>query len=238
MTSVIALCATVGDSASLMTSVGPLSRSSRERLARIASPGRLQQSLVARQLVALAASHLLKTAYQALRVVECPDGRGVRLPDSGLVASISHSRHRVAVAVGSGSLGVDVECNQDGRDWEAVARRVFNVYEVDWIIGSGHEVARERFYQLWTLREAMFKAGLRDSIFSSEHDQSPAKHGYGAFWYSRTFDDHCVTVATSEAADVEWLSWSRATPSRRRQIDVTPQLSPLRSPHRTFGAAA
>lgn len=86
------------------------------------------------------------------------DGKpGLRSPDGlpGPPMSISHSRDLVAVAIGrSGNIGVDVEYRAAARPLPEIARIAFGPRE---IVEAG--TSPKNFYRIWTLREAMAKAG-------------------------------------------------------------------------------
>ncbi len=72
--------------------------------------------------------------------------------------SISHSRGVVACAiVDSGPLGIDIEHINYKRDIDAIARKIFNPTEQTWF-NQKKALKTNRFYQLWTLKEAWAKA--------------------------------------------------------------------------------
>ena len=75
--------------------------------------------------------------------------------------SISHSRGLVAVAIGPcPSIGIDVE-RIDARciDPLPLAQSAFDPLEADWVAGATQpELRCERFFRLWTIKEALVKA--------------------------------------------------------------------------------
>jgi 4'-phosphopantetheinyl transferase len=76
--------------------------------------------------------------------------------------SMSHARGLVAVALGPGPLvGIDVERVAVRRvDPLALARRCFDSGAAAWIAAAAADPAlcRQRFFQVWTLKEALVKA--------------------------------------------------------------------------------
>jgi 4'-phosphopantetheinyl transferase len=203
---VLALVADLGAAAGVAVRAGPLSASSRARLAKIHSPRRLAQSALARTLAALATARLLGRPYPAEFVEESAEHAGLELRDAGdLAVSIAHSRERVAVAVGAGPVGIDVEYLDPRRDCLALARHACSPAEVAWLERAAPAELIERFYLLWTLREAAFKAGVRPAVLRGEpcFDPDPAAARFR--WDSRQLDNYCVAVATPTPVSIEWL---------------------------------
>ncbi len=77
----------------------------------------------------------------------------------GLRFNISHTEGMVAVLVhGQADCGVDVEHTWRATDIRGVSRRVFTDAEQDSIFSLPSAQQADRFYQLWTLKEAFIKA--------------------------------------------------------------------------------
>ncbi len=77
----------------------------------------------------------------------------------GMRFNISHTEGMVAVLVhGQADCGVDVEPIRRPTDVRSVARRVFTDDEQAAIFSLPPELQADRFYQLWTLKEAFIKA--------------------------------------------------------------------------------
>jgi 4'-phosphopantetheinyl transferase len=127
----------------------------------------------------------------------------------GLQFSISHTDDFVAVAVAAGSaIGVDVEALTRRLDVLAVARAYFTRREFAELRTLDERTARDRFFSLWTAKEAVVKAtglGLRvspaafDIVLSQPRvvSRHPALKPDGA-WLLRTFRPtprHVVTLA-------------------------------------------
>jgi len=90
---------------------------------------------------------------QAFEVSKEPSGRPVvRLSDKTLMASISHSRNLVCVALGCDeqiAVGIDVEYHQPDRNVESM------IQSLGW---ADVGLSAEAFYNAWCLYEARFKA--------------------------------------------------------------------------------
>lgn len=79
----------------------------------------------------------------------------------GIHFNLSHSGPWVALAVGGGPVGIDVECFRKNRDTEKLAKRYFT--EAEWTYA---EDSQTRFLEIWTAKEAVLKRsgdGLRKS---------------------------------------------------------------------------
>jgi len=77
--------------------------------------------------------------------------------DCGLAFNVSHSGSILAVGIGGGALGVDVEILRPVPDLEAVAASVFSAAE-RCCLGAGESgLTIEAFFRLWTAKEAVMK---------------------------------------------------------------------------------
>jgi len=73
--------------------------------------------------------------------------------------SLSHTRGMVACAVTTGAeVGVDVECVDRDLDGEEIAARFFSPVEAAQLMDVKGDARRDRFFDLWTLKEALVKA--------------------------------------------------------------------------------
>jgi len=74
--------------------------------------------------------------------------------------SLTHTRGMVACAVAPAgvAVGVDVECNDPAVDVQRLAARFFADSEIATLAALGDRARRERFFDLWTLKEAVVKA--------------------------------------------------------------------------------
>lgn len=139
-----------------------LSASSQARLAQIVTPARRQQFVLGRWLMAQAANC-------DLGMIEETDRYPIFAGQADWHASISHSGPYLAAVFNMHSrYGLDIEYPMRARDWAALAKRAFSAAEAAWILAAQPEVQAERFYRIWTLREAACKSGLLDSVVSQE----------------------------------------------------------------------
>ena len=73
--------------------------------------------------------------------------------------SLSHTRGMVACAVASGAeVGVDVECVDRDVDAGGIAARFFAPAEAAQLLELDGDARRDRFFDLWVLKEALVKA--------------------------------------------------------------------------------
>lgn len=148
---------------------------------------RLRSSSAAQSMLRdLALEHL--GSSQAFEVSKEPSGRPVvRLSDKTLMASISHSRNLVSVALGCDeqiAVGIDVEYHEPDRNIEGMIR------SLGW---PDVGLSAEAFYNAWCLYEARFKAtGI---VARSEQPEMcvsalavPAEHSGMLVWAPETND--------------------------------------------------
>ena len=93
--------------------------------------------------------------------------------------NISHSSNYVVCAIGDKPVGIDIEGGRKGR--QNLARRFFDRAESDWIEEAESD---ERFFRIWTLKEAYGKAtgrGVLDIldkiVYRLEHGEIKAYIG-------------------------------------------------------------
>lgn len=79
----------------------------------------------------------------------------VDFPDLGF--NISHSADFVAVCVGSGEQGIDLECVRTRKNQAGLEQRLLSPSEIHWLDCLGAERRSEGFIELWTLRECLVK---------------------------------------------------------------------------------
>lgn len=70
--------------------------------------------------------------------------------------NISHSGEYIVVAISDSEVGIDIEEIKD-IEYIDIARNFFSSEESDYIIGSNKKNGLERFYDVWTLKEAFIK---------------------------------------------------------------------------------
>ena len=78
---------------------------------------------------------------------------------ASLYFNLSHSGQRVVLAVARfPEIGVDIELSTKARRIEAIAQRFFSPKEATEILSLPKAQQQNRFYDLWTLKEAYIKA--------------------------------------------------------------------------------
>ncbi len=71
--------------------------------------------------------------------------------------NFSHSGNIVAFAFSARPCGIDVEHMKRKRGLERISKHCFHQDEMDWVMPKG-AVENDRFYQIWTRKEALLKA--------------------------------------------------------------------------------
>ena len=82
-----------------------------------------------------------------------PQGKPYFLSHREIFFNISHSSNYVACIIGDRPVGIDIEGGRKGR--QNLAKRFFDVTEAEWIEECDSD---ERFFRIWTLKEAYGKA--------------------------------------------------------------------------------
>ncbi|HEX2677035.1 MAG TPA: 4'-phosphopantetheinyl transferase superfamily protein [Polyangiales bacterium] len=145
--------------------------------------------LIAHALLRRALAALTGHAPGAFTFLAGEHGRPeIAAPESArsLRFNLSHTRGRVACGFTRGAeIGVDVEQVDRKVELEAVARRVYSDAELQALFALPPEAQRERFFELWTLKESYIKAigkgftaPLRAITFIADHpDPVPLQLG-------------------------------------------------------------
>ena len=132
-------------------------------------------------------------------------------PDAGLDFNLSHTDGLVACAVTrSGRVGVDVEALDLERDLDRVVERVLGHRERDWWHGLRPEDRALGFLDLWTLKEAHFKAsskGVRWPFSSLE------------FEIESEFEASRLEEAGARIEEAPW-HYTRRAPTPRHRLAV------------------
>jgi 4'-phosphopantetheinyl transferase len=195
---------------------------------------RLEQTLrerqVARQAVRRVLAQALSLPADDLQLQADARGRPyIRAPHGHLDVSLSRSCGRaVAVLCKTGPVGVDVECTSRALDYDAIARRFFSARENEELDRLAPAPRRERFFELWTWKEAVLKtAGL--GLSEPLPRAGGSANGPARLAPRLLRDEHCVTarpepgyvvtiVAAHPGATIRWQC------DQRRQ-DTAPQPS-------------
>jgi len=148
--------------------VGLLSPQEKNRLARLRRKTTRRQFVIGRGLLRTELSKRLSCSPGSVAIEITPAGKPF-LVHGTLQFNLSHSRERVALAIGRcGCLGVDIEYASDGRDLLSIARAVFPDHEWHQMQSLCKDTLVKRFYRNWTLYEALIKAegGSIHSVFT------------------------------------------------------------------------
>lgn len=158
--------------------------------------------------------------------------------------NLSHSHGWLALALSRiGAVGVDTEYADRPNALPALARRYFSAHEQAWLAEVDGEAWRQRFFDIWTLKEAYIKAVGKGLAISLEgfgftvaghslcyrHDSGESAPGRVQAWLSRAIAERplaCVVLpATAWAASPALvqvtlegvvqcdLAWSAASPA-------------------------
>jgi 4'-phosphopantetheinyl transferase len=99
--------------------------------------------------------------------------------------NLSHAGDHVAVVVGRGSVGLDIEQRREVRDMESIVDRYFHPEEQ----AAWHELPPARrpaaFFLLWSAREAAMKCvglGLAKGLSITRVDPGILERGQGTAW--------------------------------------------------------
>ncbi|HEY9037273.1 MAG TPA: 4'-phosphopantetheinyl transferase superfamily protein [Pseudomonadales bacterium] len=83
----------------------------------------------------------------------------LRAPASDWQFNLSHSHGWLALAVSQvGEVGVDIEYAARSNAIERLAKRYFSSHEQAWLAEASAADYRQRFFDIWTLKEAYIKA--------------------------------------------------------------------------------
>lgn len=138
-----------------------------ERFERFRVAGARDEFLVGRALLRTSLALIGDRPAEAWRFAMNRHGRPAIVDDDsdGLVFNLSHTRGLVALALGSGSdgaaggeIGIDVEAIDRSAASADLASRYFTIPETAFITAGGEAELNERFFALWTLKEAYIKA--------------------------------------------------------------------------------
>lgn len=210
-------------SAELAALAGPLlSPEEQVRCDRFLHAGARREYLVGRWLLRTTLAAELGADAASLRLVEGEHG-ALSLPaPATLRFNLSHTKGLVAVAACDGhDVGVDVEDRlRRGRTTE-IAHRFFSPSEVAALQALPEEARSDRFFAIWTLKEAYIKArglglALPLATFSFDLDTDPAGVAFS------------VSPAAGDAAPRWRFERLDPTPRHRLAIAVATGSSPVR----------
>lgn len=145
-----------------------LSASSLQHLTQIGTDGRRLQFTLGRWLMAQAAGCPIDQVEEGFNYP-------VYAGKPHWHMSLSHSGSFIAAVFSEyARFGLDVEAPSRQRDCLALARRAFTSDEAVWVASAPAEQQAARFYRIWTLREAAFKAGILQQVVNGAAVFDPA----------------------------------------------------------------
>lgn len=115
--------------------------------------------------------------------------------------NLSHSRDLLLVAIGGGTVGVDVEYMRDLKGYLHLAKRFFTQKECEFIEVSYNSL--QSFYDIWTAKEAYLKhlgLGIADGLssFSVVNNDELVETLSGVrLSHLDVGDDYCAALASS-----------------------------------------
>jgi 4'-phosphopantetheinyl transferase len=149
------------DEAAIADAESVLSDDERAQYRRFHFPRDARDYAAAHALLRRTLSRYDDRAPQRWRFDKTPSGKPF-LTDTGdfrASFSLSHTRGMVACAVtADADVGVDVESVDRDVDAAAIAARFFAPAEAAHLLQFDEETRRDRFFDLWTLKEALVKA--------------------------------------------------------------------------------
>lgn len=153
----------------------PWSDATRARLAQISHVPRQRQLMLGRLLLLQIAREVASPGLQLADLIERDEASPCFAGWPTLAMSISHTGLWLGVAVAHAPglhLGLDIEQARP-RKVLALARHACDDVDLAWIAAADEASQSERFYRLWTLREAAYKGGLRQHVYGE-----PPMHHY------------------------------------------------------------
>lgn len=220
-------------------SAGWLSVAEEERLARFTRPEAAHLFLSGRILLRRALSERLGCAPQEVRLAENAWGKPALDPAhrSDWQFNLSHSHGWLALALSrAGAIGVDIEYTARRNPLGKLAARYFSRREQAWLAEVDGPAARERFFDIWTLKEGYIKAmgqGLAVTLegFSflekkgrlvHVHDSGPAPQGSVQAWLCRGIPQRPVACVLLAKPPVDALPLIRQVRLSGEVVQVLP----------------
>lgn len=137
-----------------------------------------------------------------------------------LFFNISHTTDASAIAISlKGPVGIDIERIRIIKDFASIARKFFSKSECDFIFSSG-EYELDKFFLIWTRKEALLKAVgsgiisdlpkvevsknvnfIDKALFNEFSDDIASSGDY--FIFSWRIEDHLISVATPFSAEIQ-----------------------------------
>lgn len=188
-----------------------MSDAERERLATLQSPARRDQFVASRWQARQLLAQALGGAPQDWLLAAPRDAPPRVLADPTLCMSVSHSQGWSACAVARAPLGVDLEVPQPRRDLAGLAALCCTPAEQSMLADLPPADRADRFYALWTVKEAWLKRRLEGVAPRrlAQLDASLVADGEVRTWSTVHWRAALCTAATP----VRW--WTREPPTQR-----------------------
>lgn len=158
-------------------------------------------------------------------VIKIPGAQEGASPVKDLYCSASHSAHTGVYALSLGvNIGVDIERIKSGRSLQEISQNYFHPQEQSDLVSLKGKAKSERFYQFWTLKEAMGKISGKgisgDFKRFGFHSLSPrSEPGWQVveelpgfrFWTQRFASEYWLSVAAlaEQASDCTEISFKK-----------------------------
>jgi 4'-phosphopantetheinyl transferase len=173
-------------------------------------------SLICHSLLRLILSRKLNTDHASLEILN--EGRNKpRLKGNSIFFNISHTRDSFVFAISERSeIGIDLEKVDRNIDFMSIAKKFFSNDEYAFILKKPED-SRNRFFLLWTRKEAVLKAMGTGIISSLSHVEVMEKNSiingkpqrimtgngdYDHFIYSRKISRYYLSIAVHEKSTI------------------------------------
>jgi 4'-phosphopantetheinyl transferase len=164
---------------------GLLTATEREQAAAVSNPQQRSRFVVSRGLRRVMLSACAGVTADSLFFSHDGEGKPRLQGLTGWDFNLSHAGDHVAVVVGRGSVGVDIEQCREVREMECIVNRYFHPEEQ----AAWHDLPPARqtaaFFLLWSAREAAMKCaglGLAKGLSITRVDPRILERGQGTAW--------------------------------------------------------
>ncbi len=131
----------------------------RQRLAQFRRAQAADEFLLGRALLRATLGELLGRDPRRLAIERDADGKPQLRDGDGWRFNLSHGAGHVALALSrDGRVGIDIDSGARRNDIDGIAQRFFRPDEAAWLLSLPPAQRREKFFLLWTVKEAAVKA--------------------------------------------------------------------------------
>jgi 4'-phosphopantetheinyl transferase len=170
-----------------------LTADERDRARRLVVARKRNQFVRARAELRISLSDRLGAAPAVLNISYGERGKPFLADHPDLHFNLSHSAGKAALVICEGRrVGVDIEDATRERRYDAFSKRFFAREERDWLMASQSSEMKDRFYRIWTNKEAYVKA------LGTGFGLAPGR-------YALSLADPCAAeLLRSDQDDAEW----------------------------------